>query len=113
MKLYLETEEYEVPNASLCGYDIGNEYEDLAEIIEHVRYNFALMLDEIGNDHEPGDWVTNDVWEIEYEGDPSDALKEAYKAFHEFGCEMPYKRAFGMSARFTENETEIEEFAAE
>ena len=109
MKIYLETEEYEVPKASLCGYDIGNEYEDLAEIIEHVRYNFALMLDEIGDDHEPGNWATNDVWEIEYEGDQREALEKAWDAFHEFGCEMPYKRAFSLVARFTENGTEIEE----
>lgn len=113
MKLYLETEEYEVPKASLSGYVIGNEDADRASVVEHVRYNFELMLDEIGDDHEPGDWATNDVWEIEYEGDPREALEEAYEAFDAFGCEMPYKRVFSLGARFTENETEIEEFAAE
>lgn len=109
MKIYLETEEYEVPKASLCGYDIGNDFERIEDAVEHVRYNFALLLDEIGGDREPGDWVTNDVWKIDYEGDLREALEKAWGAFHEFGCEMPYRRVFSLAARFTENGTEIEE----
>lgn len=109
MRVYLETEEYEVPKASLTGYDIGNDFERIEDAVEHVRYNFALLLDEIGGDREPGDWVTNDVWEIDYEGDLREALEKAWGAFHEFGCEMPYRRVFSLAARFAENGTEIEE----